>query len=97
MTFENFENIFKDGKLWMIVGRSDAVEFVRYSILKCNWNFKWIAKRNGKKEIYNVYGCNRIANSYTSWKFLIQKLHSSLWVETLVVYSLELLENPKDN
>ena len=28
---------------WLIVGRSDEPQFVKYNILKCNWTFRWIA------------------------------------------------------
>lgn len=27
---------------WLIVGRSDEPQFVKYNILKCNWLFKWM-------------------------------------------------------
>lgn len=47
---------------WLIVGRDDANAFVRYNVLKCNWNFQWV--RNGK--ICSVFGATRNANSYTS-------------------------------
>lgn len=65
------DNPFKDinfdiNKLWLIVGRDDANDFVRYNILKCNWDFKWIARVNGENRILNVIGCIRNANSYTS-------------------------------
>ena len=33
------ENI---NQLWMIVGRDNGNSLVRYNILQCNWNFKWI-------------------------------------------------------
>lgn len=64
-------NPFKDSnfdinKLWLIVGRDDANDFVRYNILKCNWDFKWVARINGENKIMNVIGCVRNANSYTS-------------------------------
>lgn len=64
-------NPFKDSnftvdKLWLIVGRNDANEFVRYNIIKCNWNFKWIARVNGENRILNIWGSVRNANSYTS-------------------------------
>ena len=49
-------------QLWMIVGRNNATQFVRYNILKCNWNFQWIVDG----EIKNCIGCVRNANSYTS-------------------------------
>ena len=57
---------FDVNKLWMIVGRNDAVKFVRYNIIKCNWNFRWIAKMNGENKVLNVWGAVRNANSYTS-------------------------------
>lgn len=57
---------FSMKKLWMIVGRNDANEFVRYNIIQCNWNFKWIDRYHSKDVIMNVYGAIRNANSYTS-------------------------------
>lgn len=47
---------------WLIVGRTDANQFVRYSILKMNWDFVWIYDG----EIRHCFGCVRNANSYTS-------------------------------
>lgn len=71
--FEETEpsNPFKDlnfnmNKLWLIVGRDDANDFVRYNILKCNWEFKWVVNYNGENRIMNIIGCVRNANSYTS-------------------------------
>ena len=71
--FEEEEPVdpFKDenfdvNKLWLIVGKNDANEFVRYNIIKCNWNFRWIARVNGENKILNVWGAVRNANSYTS-------------------------------
>ena len=71
--FEDYEPIdpfldenFDVNKLWMIVGRNDANEFVRYNIIKCNWNFRWIARMNGENKVLNVFGSVRNANSYTS-------------------------------
>ena len=57
---------FDVNKLWLIVGKNDANEFVRYNIIKCNWNFRWIARINGENKILNVWGAVRNANSYTS-------------------------------
>jgi hypothetical protein len=64
-------NPFKDkgfdmGKLWMIVDRDDSTQFVRYNILKCNWNFRWMVKFHGEWKLFNVYGSLRSASSYTS-------------------------------
>lgn len=57
---------FTVDKLWMIVGRNDANEFVRYNIIKCNWNFKWVDRIHSENIIMNVWGSCRNANSYTS-------------------------------
>lgn len=55
-------------QLWMIVGRDDAVEFVRYMVLKCNWNFRWVYKLEGVNKIMHCFGAIRVQSSYTSWK-----------------------------
>jgi hypothetical protein len=47
---------------WMIVGRDESNAFVRYMILKCDWDFRWIYK--GK--LMNCWACSKNANSYTS-------------------------------
>lgn len=47
---------------WLIVGRSDEPQFVKYNILKCNWTFKWI--KDGV--IKECLGVLRKRNSYNS-------------------------------
>lgn len=47
---------------WLIVGRDDNPQFVKYNILKCNWNFKWIIDNT----IYSCTGVIRSRNSYNS-------------------------------
>lgn len=71
--FKEFEPVdpFQDegfdlNKLWMIVNKNDDAQFVRYNILKCNWDFRWICKVHGKMELMHVYSASRNANSYTS-------------------------------
>lgn len=51
---------------WFIVGRDDARSFVRYSVLKCNYEFKWV----WKGRILSCFGSTRNANSYTSGRWL---------------------------
>ena len=68
---ESPENPFIDSgfninKLWLVVNRTDDNQFVRYLILKCNWNFKWVAHIKQTNAILNCYGCARYANSYSS-------------------------------
>lgn len=59
---ENFDL----SKLWIIVNKNNSKNFVRYNILPCNWNFRWISRKNGSSELMHCYGAVRSANSYTS-------------------------------
>jgi len=52
--------------LWLIVGRNNSKQFVRYQVLKINWNFKWVHRVGDKIKVLNCLGCARNANSYTS-------------------------------
>lgn len=47
---------------WLIVGRNNVNQFVRYSILQCNWNLQWIVDGT----VYECLCALRNANSYTS-------------------------------
>ena len=58
---------------WFIVGRDNANAFVRYNILKCNWNFQWV----WNDKVQSCFGAVRSANSYTSCD-ISQILYSSL-------------------
>lgn len=51
---------------WIIVGRDEANAFVRYMILKCDWEFRWIYK--GK--LMTCWACSKNASSYTSGKWV---------------------------
>jgi len=53
---------------WIIVGRDEANAYVRYMILKCDWNFKWIYK--GK--LMSCWACSKSASSYTSGRWVDQ-------------------------
>ena len=47
---------------WIIVGRDEANAFVRYMILKCNWDYKWVYKG----QVRHCWGCARNSQSYTA-------------------------------
>lgn len=49
---------------WLIVGRSDEPQFVKYNILKCNWTFKWITANDGV--VHECLGVLRRKLSYNS-------------------------------
>ena len=51
---------------WIIVGRDEANAYVRYMILKCDWDFRWVYK--GK--LMTCWACSKNANSYTAGKWV---------------------------
>lgn len=59
---------------WFIVGRDDARSYVRYNILKCNYEFRWI----WKGQIMRCFGATRNANSYTSCS--VNPLHTARYI-----------------
>lgn len=69
-------------QLWMIVGRDNANAYVRYNILQCNWNFKWMW--NG--ELYKCWGAIRNASSYTSCNTCHRKYYTArcIWKQCSV-------------
>ena len=58
---------------WLIVGRDEANAYVRYMILKCDWDFRWIYK--GK--LMSCWACSKSASSYTSGRWT-DEISSSL-------------------
>jgi len=79
---------------WIIVGRDEANAYVRYMILKCDWDFRWIYK--GK--LMTCWACSKNANSYTSgvWRdqysLSTDNLTSSFIPDTFHVYGDKLEE-----
>ena len=79
---------------WIIVGRDEANAYVRYMILKCDWDFRWIYK--GK--IMTCWACSKNANSYTSgvWRdeytLSLDNLTSAFIPDTYHVYGDKLEE-----
>lgn len=47
---------------WIIMGRNDVTQFVRYNVLKCNWVFKYIVDGT----LYEQIGVLRDRNNYNS-------------------------------
>ena len=67
--------------LWLIVGRTDDKQFVRYLVLQCDWKFRWVTGYGDRKQLQSCWGCHKSANSYTSCGAFAQ--HGSLHWETL--------------
>lgn len=49
-------------EMWLILGKNDKNNFIRYNILKCNWTFRWI--KDGI--VYSCLGIIRNRNNYNS-------------------------------
>ena len=86
--------IDKRTQWWIIVGRDEANAYVRYMILKCDWDFRWIYK--GK--LMSCWACSKSASSYTSgiWRdeysMSLDNLTSSWIPDTYFVYGDKLEE-----
>lgn len=65
-TYVSIPDDVGDYNTWLIVGRSDEPQFVKYNILLCNWVFKWIYEN----EIQECVGVLRKRNSYNggTWR-----------------------------
>lgn len=85
---------------WFIVGRDEARSYVRYNILRCNYEFKWI----WHGQIMKCFGAVRNANSYTSgvWRndygYYLDNIDSAWMPDILYTYgekfqSLGLMNN----
>lgn len=66
---------------WIICSKDYDPKFVKYSILPCNYYFRWI--NNGKK--YGMWGVNRLRNSYNSgvWRdyiFQVPENQKQIWL-----------------
>ena len=79
---------------WIIVGRDEANAYVRYMILKCDWDFRWIYK--GK--LMTCWACSKSASSYTSGRWTdeisssLDNLTNSWLPDTYHVYGNKLEE-----
>lgn len=83
LTSDEIQNPFSQpvsnrSQWWIIVGRDNANAYVRYMVLKCDWNFQWIV--NG--QLMSCWGCLKSANSYTSKRRSLMR-YCSLQKETL--------------
>ena len=83
--------------LWMIVQRNDTKQFVRYLVLRINYEFRWVMGHNDNKRIFKCLGIVRNSNSYTSgiWvDFRVTSLDNitSAWLpDTHSIYTPEKL------
>jgi len=93
LSLEELKNPFlqpikKRTQWWLIVDRDEANSYVRYNILKCNWNFQWMYDG----EVQSIFGVARSASSYTSGRWVdeysasLDNLTSAWLPDTYYVY-----------
>lgn len=51
---------------WLICQKEYSLQFVKYIILPCNYNFRWITFENGKRILNKMWGVSRNQLSYNS-------------------------------
>ena len=74
LTEEELANPFKQPierrtQWWLIVDRDNQNAYVRYNVLQCNWNFRWVYEGR----IHSIFSVIRSANSYTSGTWRAEK------------------------
>ena len=83
--------------LWIIVQRNDTKQFVRYLVLKVNYEFRWLKGYNDNKRIFKCWGIVRNSNSYTSgiWNDYyvtsLDNITSAWFPDTHKIYTAEKL------
>lgn len=79
---------------WIIVGRDEANAYVRYMMLKCDWDFKWVYK--GK--LMSCWACSRNVSGVSSgisnheYSTSVENLFSSWLPDTYFTYGDKLEE-----
>ena len=53
-------------KKWLIVAKEIANQFVKYSVLPCDYKLCWVENRDNKRIKRQMWGCLRDQKSYTS-------------------------------
>ena len=52
-------------KKWLIVAKEEANQFIKYSVLPCDYRFSWIEKDGQNRIKHRMWGCQRMQKSYT--------------------------------
>ena len=63
-------NEMDEPEWWLITHFDDRTQFRQFSILKCLWIYKWVAKVDGKRVIHQCLAPPRNQNSYNSGTWL---------------------------
>ena len=63
-------NEMDEPEWWLITHFDDRAQFRQFSILKCLWIYKWVAKVDGKRVVHQCLAPPRNQNSYNSGTWL---------------------------
>ena len=63
-------NEMDEPEWWLITHFDDRTQFRQFSILKCLWVYKWVAKVDGKRVVHQCLAPPRNQNSYNSGTWL---------------------------
>ena len=69
-SYVQIRNEMDEPEWWLIVHEDDRLQFRQFSILKCLWVYKWVAKVDGKRVIHQCLAAPRNQNSYNSGTWL---------------------------
>lgn len=64
---------------WLIVSEQHGNQFIKYSILPCNYFFHWVYKN----KLYDMCAIARLRNSYNSGKHL--PLYIAIYIEKITI------------
>lgn len=78
-SYVQIRNEMDEPEWWIITHLDDRTQFRQFSILKCLWVYKWVAKVDGKRVIHQCLAAPRNQNSY----------NSGVWLD----YTLQIVEN----
>jgi hypothetical protein len=69
-SYVQIRNEMDEPEWWLITHLDDRTQFRQFSILKCLWVYKWVAKVDGKRVIHQCLAAPRNQNSYNSGVWL---------------------------
>lgn len=78
-SYVQIRNEMDEPEWWLIAHLDDRTQFRQFSILKCLWVYKWVAKVDGKRVIHQCLAAPRNQNSY----------NSGVWLD----YTFQIVEN----
>ena len=78
-SYVQIRNEMDEPEWWLITHLDDRTQFRQFSILKCLWVYKWVAKVDGKRVIHQCLAAPRNQNSY----------NSGVWLD----YTFQIVEN----